>query len=128
MTARQASQPERTLDDGMLVSRRSQTGCQLDSFARTMTESDIVGFAGLTGDFDPLHVDHDTRRADSLRQADCHGLLGLSFMAGLSSTSPRVRTLALVRVEDWQFSSACFAGDTLACCHASRNHHTKGPT
>ena len=88
-------------------------GASWTSFARTMTESDIVGFAGMTGDFDPLHVDHEHAAQTPYGKPIAHGLLGLSFMAGLSSTCPRVRTLALVRIEDWQFHRPVYTGDTL---------------
>ena len=82
-------------------------------FARPVTETDIVGFAGLTGDYDPLHVDHEHAAQTPYGKPIAHGLLGLSMMAGLSSTCPRVRTLALVRVDEWQFHRPIFVGDTL---------------
>jgi 3-hydroxybutyryl-CoA dehydratase len=81
--------------------------------ARTLSESDIVSFACLTGDFDPLHVDHEFAAQTPYGKPIAHGLLGLSFMAGLSSTFPRVRTIALVRVDNWSFHRPVFIGDTL---------------
>jgi acyl dehydratase len=81
--------------------------------ARTLLESDIGAFAGLTGDFDPLHTDFEHAANTPYGRPIAHGLLGLSFMAGLSSTCPRVRTLAFVRIEDWQFQRPMFAGDTV---------------
>ncbi len=83
------------------------------SFARTVTETDIVGFAGLSGDYDPLHVDHEHAAASPYGKPIAHGLLGLSLMAGLSSTCPRVRTLALVKIDEWQFHRPIYVGDTL---------------
>lgn len=80
---------------------------------RTMTEHDIGSFACLTGDFDPLHVDHEHAANTPYGKPIAHGLLGLSFMAGLSSTCPRVKTLALVKVEQWQFERPIFVGDTV---------------
>ena len=80
---------------------------------RTLSETDIVGFAGLTGDYDPLHVDHEFAAATPYGKPIAHGLLGLSLMAGLSSTCPRVRTLALLRVDQWQFHHPIYVGDTL---------------
>ncbi len=81
--------------------------------ARTITESDIVSFAGMTGDYDPLHIDHEYARQTPYGKPIAHGLLGLSLMAGLSSNSPRVRTLALVKVADWQFQRPVYVGDTV---------------
>ena len=90
-----------------------EPGASWTSPARTLTETDIVSFAGMTGDFDPLHVDHEFAASTPYGKPIAHGLLGLSLMAGLSSTCPRVRTLALVRVEDWQFVRPIFVGDTI---------------
>ncbi len=81
--------------------------------ARTITESDIVSFAGMTGDYDPLHIDHEYARQSPYGKPIAHGLLGLSLMAGLSSNAPRVRTLALVKVTDWQFLHPVYVGDTV---------------
>src|SRR5690606_16468054 len=83
------------------------------SSARTITETDIVSFAGMTGDYDPLHVDHEYARQTPYGKPIAHGLLGLSLMAGLSSNAPRVRTLALVKVSDWQFQCPIYIGDTV---------------
>ncbi len=89
-------------------------GASWTSFARTMTESDIVGFAGLTGDFDPLHVDHEHAAQTPYGKPIAHGLLGMSFMAGLAAPVHAYETLALVRIEDWQFHSPVVrCGDTL---------------
>src|ERR687890_252449 len=48
-----------------------------ESPARTVTESDVVAFAGLSGDFNPLHVDHEAARAGHFGKPVAHGLLGL---------------------------------------------------
>lgn len=88
-------------------------GSSWKSPARTVTESDIVSFAGMTGDFDPLHVDHEFAAETPYGKPIAHGLLGMSFMAGLSSNHPRMRTLAFVRIDDWQFLKPIFVGDTI---------------
>lgn len=88
-------------------------GAVWTSPARTMTESDIVNFAGMTGDFDPLHMDHEFAAESPYGRPIVHGLLGLSILAGLSSTCPRVRTLALLSVDNWQFHSPVYVGDTV---------------
>ena len=90
-----------------------EEGTSWKSLSRTITETDIVTFAGMTGDFDPLHVDHDYASKTPYGKPIAHGLLGLSFMAGLSSNCPRVRTLALVRVEEWNFQRPVYVGDTV---------------
>jgi acyl dehydratase len=83
------------------------------SRARTITETDIVSFAALTGDFDPLHVDHEYARRSPFGRPIAHGLLGLSFLAGLSSNAPAVRTSALLLIRDWEFLQPAFVGDTV---------------
>jgi 3-hydroxybutyryl-CoA dehydratase len=90
-----------------------EVGRTWKSPARTLTECDIVGFAGMTGDFDPLHVDREFAAETPYGKPIAHGLLGLSLMAGLSSTCPRVRTMALVRVDQWMFHRPIFVNDTV---------------
>ncbi|MCA9132319.1 MAG: MaoC family dehydratase N-terminal domain-containing protein [Planctomycetales bacterium] len=90
-----------------------EIGSSWTSPARTVTEGDIAAFAGLTGDHDPLHTDHEYARQSPYGRPIAHGLLGVSLMAGLSSTCPRVRTLALVKVDNWEFLRPVFIGDTV---------------
>jgi acyl dehydratase len=84
-----------------------------ESPARTMTETDIVNFAGMTGDYNPLHVDHEFAQGTPFGRPIAHGLLGLSWVAGLGSYSPCMRTAAFVRLCDWRFLKPIFVGDTL---------------
>lgn len=76
---------------------------------REITPADVADFATLTGDHDPLHS------ADSghspFGEPVAHGLLGLSVLAGLSTRSPEVATLALIGITEWQFESPIFFGD-----------------
>jgi acyl dehydratase len=89
------------------------TGDRWTSRARTVTESDVVGFAGLTGDFDPLHVDHEFAKQTPFGKPIAHGLFGLSLVAGLASQCPTVHTLAFSALRDWQFLAPIFIGDTV---------------
>jgi 3-hydroxybutyryl-CoA dehydratase len=88
-------------------------GDQWTSQGRTVTETDVVNFAGLTGDFTPIHVDHEYARETPFRKPIAHGLLGLSFLAGLSTTSPAVETVAFIAVREWKFCKPIFIGDTV---------------
>lgn len=80
---------------------------------RTVTEADIVQFACLTGDFDPLHVDHEFARQTPFRRPIAHGLLGVTWAAGLASHYPLVQTVAFMGMRNWEFLKPIFAGDTL---------------
>lgn len=83
------------------------------SLGRTVTEADVVNFAGMTGDYDPLHVDHEFARNTPFGKPIAHGLLGLSWVAGLGSHSPSVRTIAFLRIVKWEFHRPIYVGDTV---------------
>jgi len=102
-----------------------QPGDEWVSRARTITETDVVNFAALTGDYDPLHVDHEFARNTPFRQPIAHGLLGLSMMAGLSSGFPAVKTDAFVQLSEWRFVKPIFFGDTV---HVVTSVTSKQPT
>lgn len=87
---------------------------------RTVTEADVIQFASMTGDFNPLHVDYDYAAKSHYRQPIAHGLLGLSWVAGLGAYFPSVQTLAFTAVREWEFCRPLFFGDTVyveTTCH-----------
>jgi acyl dehydratase len=83
------------------------------SLGRTVTETDIVNFAGITGDYSSLHVDHEFARQTPFGKPIAHGLLGLSLVAGLASQCPSVRTIAFLKIENWEFLKPIYVGDTV---------------
>src|SRR5947209_2399240 len=83
------------------------------SLGRTVTEADIVAFAGLSGDYNPIHMDHEFAKTTPFRRPVAHGLLIWSISSGLGSYAPPVRTLAFLGVRDWQFKGPVFVGDTI---------------
>jgi acyl dehydratase len=84
-----------------------------ESPARTLTEADIGFFAGLSGDYNPLHVDAEAAASGPFGGRVAHGLLGLAIASGLASTAPRVRTLAFAGLHEWSFHRPIVPGDTL---------------
>jgi acyl dehydratase len=90
-----------------------EVGQQWESLGRTLTETDIVNFAGLSGDFNPIHIDHEFARTTPFRQPIAHGLLVLSMGSGLAVLNPPMRTLAVQCLRDWQFKEPVYVGDTL---------------
>src|SRR5260370_31314560 len=88
-------------------------GQEWQSLGRTVTQTDLVNFAGLSGDFNPIHVDHEFAKTTPFGQPIAHGLLVFSIASGLGVNSPPMRTLAFLRIRDWQFKAPVFIGDTI---------------
>ena len=61
-------------------------GDVIHSSGRTITETDVVNFAGLSGDFNPLHTDEDFAITESpFGTRIAHGMLGAAISTGLRS-------------------------------------------
>lgn len=83
--------------------------------ARTITESDVVGFAGLSGDFNPIHTDVEFARDTPYGQRVVYGLLILSMMTGLLDRTGLFSgsAIAMLGIRDWRFLAPVFIGDTI---------------
>jgi 3-hydroxybutyryl-CoA dehydratase len=88
-------------------------GDEWESPRRTVTETDVVLFAGLSGDYNPLHVDHSAAQKNPFGRPVAHGLLGLAIATGLMSQAPRVDTLAFLAIIEWKFHRPIVFGDTI---------------
>ena len=88
-------------------------GDEWESAARTVTESDVTAFAGLSGDYNALHVDHAWAAKGPFGRPVAHGLLGLAMASGLAGVAPRVDTLAFLAVLEWKFLLPIAFGDTI---------------
>jgi 3-hydroxybutyryl-CoA dehydratase len=88
-------------------------GQQWESHGRTITESDVVHFAGLSGDFNPIHMDHEFAKTTAFRRPIAHGLLVFSAGSGLAVAYPAMRTLAFLQIREWSFRDPVFFGDTI---------------
>ncbi len=83
------------------------------SGGRTVTEADIVHFAGFSGDFNPIHVDHEYAKTTPFRRPIAHGFAVFSIGSGLGVNAPPLRTIALLRVIQWNFLLPVYIGDTI---------------
>ena len=90
-----------------------QVGQEWESLGRTVTEADIVNFAGLSGDFNPIHMDHEFAKKTVFRKPIAHGLLVQAMGSGLGLAFPFMRTLAFMALKDWTFLEPVYIGDTI---------------
>src|SRR5437773_3729655 len=90
-----------------------EVGQEWISLGRTITEADIVNFAGLSGDFNPIHIDHEFAKGTPFRRPIAHGLLVWAIGSGLGLLAPPMRTMALLSIREWQFKEPIFIGDTI---------------
>jgi acyl dehydratase len=90
-----------------------EVGNEWTSGGRTVTEADIVNFAGFSGDFNPIHIDHEFAKTTPFRRPIAHGFAVFCMASGLGVFAPPVRTMAMLRVNVWNFTQPVFAGDTI---------------
>ncbi len=82
--------------------------------ARTITESDIVQFAALTGDYNPMHTDAEYTKTHPAGQRVAHGMLTVSYAVGLLyQLGFMERTVLTFRGLEMKFSLPVFIGDTV---------------
>lgn len=89
-----------------------QAGEEFASGGRTITEADIVSFAGLTGDWHPQHADADWAAHSEFGERVAHGMLVLSYAVGLVPIDPE-QVVALRGIDDVSFKRPVRIGDTI---------------
>ena len=88
--------------------------------ARTITEADIVNFAGITGDWHPLHTDIEYAAQTPYRERIAHGMLSLvvgmalPFRLGPYVVLPK-SFIAFYGMENVRFTAPVKIGDTIRC-------------
>jgi acyl dehydratase len=91
-----------------------EVGIQTITDSRTVTETDVVAFAGLSGDYNPLHVDAVFAGSGPFGERIAHGLLGLAIASGLVSRTGAIEGTALAFLAtDWKFTAPIKLGDTI---------------
>jgi 3-hydroxybutyryl-CoA dehydratase len=89
-------------------------GITFRTAGRTITEADIVNFAGLSGDYNPIHVNASYAGATMFGQRIAHGLLVLSVASGLTTGLGFMgdKVEAFMGLE-WKFRAPVLIGDTI---------------
>jgi acyl dehydratase len=82
---------------------------------RTMTETDLVMFAAMTGDYNELHTSEAFMKESQFGRRIGHGLLGLAVSHGLLFRTGFLEgtVIAFLEVESWKFMAPFFIGDTI---------------
>jgi len=93
-----------------------EVGLKFRSPGRTITDADLVGFAGLTGDFSELHTSDVYAKASQFGRRVAHGMLGLAYAHGLMwarTGELRETAIAFLGINEWSFLNPIFVGDTI---------------
>jgi acyl dehydratase len=92
-----------------------EPGQKIVTAARTVTEHDVVAFAGLSGDFNQIHTDAVYAAGTPFGQRVAHGLCVLSIASGLAVQTGVMEgtILAFREIVEWKFAAPVFFGDTV---------------
>ena len=92
-----------------------EIGQRLTTPARTVTATDIVNFAGVSGDFNETHTNHEYCKTTPFGEPIAHGPLiygiaeGLQYASGINQGT----LLALLAVDNWRLVAPVKPGDTI---------------
>ncbi len=91
-----------------------EVGARMRTRGRTITEADLVQFAALTGDFNPMHTDAEYSSGSFMGQRVAHGMLTVSYAVGQAYQLGILdRTVLGFRGFNMKFSSPVYIGDTI---------------
>jgi 3-hydroxybutyryl-CoA dehydratase len=91
-----------------------EIGQRMVTRGRTITEADLVQFAALTGDYNPMHTDVEYMKQSVFGQRIAHGMLTISYAIGqIYQLGWMERTIIAFRGLEMKFSLPVFIGDTL---------------
>lgn len=104
-------------NDSSLYYEDLDVGLVLTSRARTVTETDLVTFCMLSGDWNPIHSDEEFSLSSDYGRRVVHGLFGMAVLTGLMDRAGWFSTtaVAMLGVEKWEFRAPIFVGDTIHC-------------
>jgi len=107
-----------------------EIGAEFESPARTVTEADIVMFAALSGDYNPLHINEEYARTTQFGTRIAHGPLVYALAAGLLFQLHLYddTLIAFLGFENLKFTKPVIAGDTIhAVIKVSEKRETSRP-
>src|SRR5882672_12152141 len=90
-----------------------EVGEEYESPGRTVTEADIVIFAGLSGDYNVLHTDAEFMKQSIFGERIAHGLLGLAIQSGLLTRAMQPYATIAFGGLKWKFKAPIKIGDTI---------------
>jgi acyl dehydratase len=89
-------------------------GLEIESPGRTVTETDVAMFAGLSGDYEALHTDAEYAKGTPYGERIAHGLLGLSIASGLAARTGALEGTVLAFTGlTYKFKAPIKIGDTI---------------
>ena len=92
-----------------------EVGQRFTTPARTVTEADVVNFAGVSGDYNPIHTDAEFAKSTPFGQRIAHGLLVLSMLTGLRQRTGHFEgtVIAWLEIRNYKFLKPVLIGDTV---------------
>ena len=90
-------------------------GQKLETVGRTITETDVVNFAALSGDYNRIHTDAAFAAGTPFGQRIAHGMCVSAIASGLVVRTNIMEgtVLAFREINEWKFSKPVFFGDTI---------------
>ena len=82
------------------------------SLSKTVTEYDVYAFAGVTGDFNPIHINNEFAKGTMFKERIAHGMLSAGFISAvLGTTLPGINTIYMG--QELSFRAPVKIGDTV---------------
>ncbi|AGI74919.1 MAG: acyl dehydratase [Yoonia sp.] len=105
---------ETRLQPGKCYFEDLQVGYYFQTGRIVVTETHIVNFAGISGDFFDVHMDDEFARAQGFPARIAHGLLGLSLVDGLKNRADvKLQAVASLGWKSWNFTAPIVMGDSI---------------
>ena len=92
-----------------------EIGLHVKTSGRTITEADVVNFAGVAGDYNQIHTDSEYSKATPAGARIAHGLLIMSIASGLVVLTGMMEGTVLVfrEIKNWKFIKPVYFNDTI---------------